>query len=352
MCPSTQADQIIASYTDPDPWYWTKYYASPYVGCAYDCSYCFNLGGTVTIKPNACAKFRQEISQLPRDVITIGDYQPIERQKRYLRRMIKIAGEHRFPIHLVEKSTVILDDIDLLQAIARKSWLSVSISVTDPPEDAGGLSVFEGTAPISSERFEVMRRLSEAGVPTGLCLMPVIPFIGDRTSHIQRVLEATKQAGGHYVIWSVVRPPYPFEGLFFELLNRHYPEQAGKVGALVQSATGYLDYVAELAKTIQSACLEVGLLDHLPRPVDHFPRDVQLNKRVAGRLYMRAGRASNPDEGELWLQAARALDHFPENVGELYEREGWLGLARLRISARAARAIEAELLQFTASQSR
>ena len=74
-----------------------------------------------------------------------------------------------------------------------------------------------------------MQTLVENGIPCGVMLMPILPFIEDNPENITGIVEATHQYGGSYIL--------PSMGLslrdrqrdyYYEKLDEHYPGLSDK----------------------------------------------------------------------------------------------------------------------------
>ncbi len=104
------------------------------------------------------------------------------------------------PVHVLTKSSLVERDLDLLQTINRRSRVVVSMSFSGADDETARL--FEPHASPPSARLATLRRLHEAGIATGIFLMPVIPFISDTLPAMDAMLRRTKQAGVHFVIFS------------------------------------------------------------------------------------------------------------------------------------------------------
>ena len=84
-----------------------------------------------------------------------------------------------------------------------------------------------------------MRVLAEAGVPVGVLVAPIIPVL---TEHeIERVLEASREAGASLAGYTILRLPWEVKDLFREWLAEHFPDRAAHVMSIVRSMRGERD---------------------------------------------------------------------------------------------------------------
>jgi DNA repair photolyase len=212
--------------------------------------------------------------------ITLGantdPYQPIERKMRVTRDILEVLARCRHPVTVITKSALVLRDLDLLADLARDGLSGVAVSITTL--DVELKRVMEPQAASPHARLEALRRLSAAGVPTGVMVAPVIPALNDH--EMEAILEAAAAAGARWAGYVLLRLPHEVKDLFREWLAAHYPDRAGHVMSLVQQMRGGKDYdssfgtrmrgtgpLAELLRSrFQMACrrLRLGTGRHQP----------------------------------------------------------------------------------------
>ncbi len=174
--------------------------------------------------------------------ITLGantdPYQPIERRMRVTREIMEVLARSRHPVTIITKSALVLRDLDLLVDLAKDGLAGVGVSITTL--DAQLKRVMEPQAASPHARLEAVRRLNEAGVPTGVLVAPVIPALTDH--EMEAILEAAAAAGARWAGYVLLRLPYEVKDLFREWLAAHYPDRAEHVMSLVQQMRGGKDY--------------------------------------------------------------------------------------------------------------
>lgn len=230
---------------------------NPYRGCEHGCVYCFarpahafvNLSPGLDFetrlffKQDAAARLREELSR-PRyrcSPIALGTntdpYQPIERQYRVTRSLLELMLECGHPVSIVTKSTLVLRDLDLLAALAQRNLARVYLSVTTLDDDLKRR--MEPRAASPGARLAAIRKLDDAGIPTGVMYAPVIPAINDH--ELERIVEASAEAGADSVAYILLRLPREVRDLFHEWLDVHFPERAAKVRARIRELRGGAD---------------------------------------------------------------------------------------------------------------
>lgn len=238
-----QARKILSRNDSPDIPFDVA--ANPYRGCEHGCVYCYarpthsylgyspglDFETRLVAKANAVQALRAELSRpgYKPSPINIGSatdaYQPIERDWRLTRGMLELMLETRHPVTIVTKNALVARDLDLLAALAQQNLVVVYISITTL--DAGMARTLEPRAAAPWRRLEAVRSLTDAGVPVGVLVAPVIPFINDES--MEHILQEAKAAGAHYASYTVLRLPWEVKTLFEDWLNAHYPDRAQRV---------------------------------------------------------------------------------------------------------------------------
>ncbi len=218
---------------------------NPYRGCEHGCIYCFarpthayldlspglDFETRLYAKTNAADRLREALSRPSYrcETIALGvntdAYQPIEREHRVTRGILEVLSACDHPVALITKSSLIERDIDLLAPMAAKGLAVAAVTLTTL--DAGIARTLEPRAATPSRRLRTIRTLSEAGIPVGVSIAPVIPFITE--PDLEHVLEAAREAGAVYANYIVLRLPWEVRPLFEEWLQAHFPDRAERV---------------------------------------------------------------------------------------------------------------------------
>ncbi len=227
---------------------------NPYKGCEHGCVYCFarpshaylgmspglDFETKLVAKPDAAAALRAELSRPSYrcEVIALGantdPYQPIEREWRITRAVLETLREARHPVSIVTKSNLVLRDLDILSEMAAQGLASVYLSITTL--DRVLARRMEPRAPTPERRLDAVRALTEAGVPAGVLVSPIIPALND--PDLERVLAAAAEAGARAAHYILVRLPLEIAGLFSEWLDTHYPDRAERVRNMIRDTRG------------------------------------------------------------------------------------------------------------------
>ena len=231
---------------------------NPYRGCEHGCIYCYarpshaylglspglDFETRLVFKPDAAALLRAELAKpgyecAPMALGTNTDpYQPVERDLGITRAVLEVLAECGHPVMIVTKSARVERDIDILGAMAEANRCSVAVSVTTLDRSLARRMEPRASAP--HRRLETVRRLTAAGVPTGVFAAPMIPFLND--SELEAILEHAREAGALGASYTMLRLPLEIADLFREWLAEHYPDRAGRVMERVRDTRGGKDY--------------------------------------------------------------------------------------------------------------
>ncbi|WP_223305937.1 PA0069 family radical SAM protein [Massilia sp. NR 4-1] len=236
---------------------------NPYRGCEHGCIYCFarpshsylglspglDFESRLFAKVNAPELLRGELAKPSYvvDPIALGvntdAYQPCERDYKLTRRVLEVLQECEHPVGLITKSALIERDIDILGAMAQKNLAAASVTITTlDPKIARTL---EPRAAAPARRLRTIKTLSEAGIPVGVSIAPIIPFVTE--PDIERVLEAARDAGAIMGSYIVLRLPWEVNPLFQQWLEAHFPDRAQRVMNRIRDMRGGKDYDANYA---------------------------------------------------------------------------------------------------------
>jgi DNA repair photolyase len=98
----------------------------------------------------------------------------------------------------------------------------------------------EPRASAPHRKLQAIHALSDAGVPVGVLVAPVVPMITD--SELEHILEAAHAAGARAAGYVLLRLPHELKQVWREWLQLHYPERAAHVMSLLQQMHGGKDY--------------------------------------------------------------------------------------------------------------
>jgi len=216
----TKAKTILLKRKRIDSWFISGCGMNLYRGCSHNCVYCDGraeryqipgvFGQDIHVKTNAPELLEKELDPTrkrksfnPGFILPgggIGDsYQPLEKTYELTRHALKLLYSYNHAVHLLTKSTLILRDLDYIKKFARKNKILVSFSFSSVDKSLSDF--FEPGVPDPSERINVIKQLSDEGIPCGILLMPALPYLTDTEELLEETIQRTKEAGARYIIF-------------------------------------------------------------------------------------------------------------------------------------------------------
>lgn len=314
-------------------WFWNKYSASPYRGCQFGCSYCFlrqnsyGLSSRETSTNKLDDPFKdirevvinspdvldRELADKQRDIIITGDYQPIDKKYELSRRMLEVCLNRGFPTVVITRSPLIVKDIDLLKKFNDGVGLTVVFSAGHYQSE-GYLEFFEPSAPSIESRFSAMKRLSAEGICTGLAAIPILPFVSDSDSDLERLVTITKSNGGSFIMAGGIVLDEKQKLEFYRVLKKLDASLPDKYRELYgKEFSPEDDSWARLGRKVRDLCVQAGIGYRMKRMiVSDSP--LKINKLISERLFVACYNAEidNPENQGL----ARGLRKIAFKVDE------------------------------------
>jgi DNA repair photolyase len=223
------------------PFSWT---VNPYRGCEFGCKYCYarytheymELDGAdferkIFVKQDAGPLARRDLSieKIWGEHIAIGTatdpYQPAEREFGATRAILEqMADRAGLSLSITTKSDQVVRDLDVLRKISQHSSISVNLSITTLRTRLARM--LEPRAPRPDLRLNAVRELRQAGIPTGVFAMPVLPGITDREEDLDALARAARDAGAQWFAASVLFLMPSSQKQFLPFLDAKFPKLA------------------------------------------------------------------------------------------------------------------------------
>jgi len=136
------------------------------------------------------------------ETIVIGTatdpYQPAERQYRVTRGVLEVlAAEKGLSVVVITKSALVTRDVDVLATLARRSSLTIHLSLITLDRELARR--IEPRAPTPEARLRALERLATANIDVGINIMPVLPGITDRPAMLDAVVRRVSAAGASHI---------------------------------------------------------------------------------------------------------------------------------------------------------
>lgn len=242
-------------------WFPYKYDINVYRGCSHRCVYCYaryshdyidggSFFGDIYAKMNIADVLERELKTFDKQTVNLGgvcdSYQRAERDIKLMPKVLKVLAAHDIPIVVSTKSTLVLRDIELLSKMDAR----VAFTVTTMSETVAKL-IEPGASP-PKERIDAVRQLSEAGLKTGVHLMPIIPYLTSDMKSLEAVYSAAKDAGAMYVLAGAVNLIGSTRKGFFDSIRQSFPYEYGKINSLFHDKHEYMQYKDRLRHNLSS----------------------------------------------------------------------------------------------------
>jgi DNA repair photolyase len=192
------------------PFNWT---VNPYRGCTHACRYCFarpshryleldqglDFDQQIVVKTNVADVLRRELARpsWQREQVALGTntdpYQRAEGRYRLMPGIIESLAGSGTPLSILTKGTLLKRDLDLLVAAAEQVPVGVGVSLALADEELRRL--VEPGVPSVRGRLELIRAVREAGLPCGVMVAPVLPWLTDSAEQIDQLLGELAAAG-------------------------------------------------------------------------------------------------------------------------------------------------------------
>lgn len=245
---------------------------SPYNGCEYGCIYCSHCvkrgikersPWVVQVKENAPDILKKELKNLQKQIVCVWGYQPAEREYRIVRKALEVLSSRKFPVHVITKSDIILDDLDLLSRIAEREWCTITFVINTL--DEGTTKIFEPDSPPLNARFKALKKVAEAGMSTGIALWPIIPYITDSDEQLEEVMAKAVKMKARYVLSRPLTLKDQFRARIIDDIKRHFPELIIKYRKLYEiGSSPDVRYSRRLKSRIRVLLDKYELVENMP----------------------------------------------------------------------------------------
>jgi DNA repair photolyase len=280
------------------PFRWT---INPYRGCSHACVYCFarnthtyldldsgkDFDSQIVVKVNAVEVLRRELkaARWAGEHIAMGTnvdcYQRAEGRYRLMPGIIAALTQAANPFSILTKGTLVLRDIDLLARAAEVTdvGLNVSVGIVDKVLSR---SIEPGT-PGPDRRLAVCAALSERGLPCGVLMGPVIPFLSDSPEQLDEAVTKIARAGAVHVTPIVLHLRPGAREWFERWLHRTHPELAGAYRDLYRGrAYAPASYQGQITAQVAELARQHGVGRTTPAGARRVPASKGLRGRQGG----------------------------------------------------------------------
>src|SRR3954471_44369 len=186
---------------------------NPYMGCVHRCTFCYvrafelradrpfddRYGRSIRVKTNIAEVLRAQLARpsWAREAVAIGaatdPYQPAEGRYRLTRACLEVLGDASTPFSIITRGPLIVRDVDVLAAAARRAEVSVTFSVPTLDDE-----VWRRTEPGTAhprQRLRALKTLVDAGIRASVGMAPILPGLSDKPELLEQVVREAREAG-------------------------------------------------------------------------------------------------------------------------------------------------------------
>ena len=198
--------------SSPMPFRWT---INPYRGCTHACVYCYARGthswleldtGTgfdreIVVKVNVAEVLAREVVRptWTREHVALGTntdpYQRAEGRYALMPGIIKALAGSGTPFSILTKGTLLRRDLPLLRDAAADVPIGLGVSLAIHDDDLH--AALEPGTPDPRARLALVRAMRDAGLPCGVMLAPVLPWLTDTEEHLDKALSCAQGRRRH-----------------------------------------------------------------------------------------------------------------------------------------------------------
>jgi DNA repair photolyase len=299
------AKQAINRVKEPRmPFDWS---INPYRGCTHGCSFCYartthtflgmeaddSFQNNILLKTNApealeaqlakvAKRHRWDLEEAARHIglVAMGTatdpYQPIEAKAKITRECLKVLAKYQIPTSITTRSPLILRDMDILREVP---VASINISISTLNKEV--YQRLEPAAPYPLKRLETVQTLVENGLPAGVFIAPILPYLTDSAEVLEELAASISASGARFALPSVLRLTPGVKEWYFQVLKQDYPHLLPAYEKLYPRAYPQAGYVEALRRRIYGLLEAYGLPADVPvRPIGKPAGRLQTGEQV------------------------------------------------------------------------
>jgi DNA repair photolyase len=288
------AKTILNKTKKRDTWFLDDYTLNPYSACSFNCLYCYIRGSKygehmeqkLAIKTNAVELLDKQLKNKAKKgqygfivVSSATDpYLQIEKETQLTRQLLEVIAHHRFPVHIITKSDLVVRDFDILKKInetsilpadlesklEHKALITFSFSTIEPTVG----KIFEPGAPSPEVRLAALKQAAQTGLHCGVSMMPLLPYISDTDEQLEAMYSAFRSAGAKYIFPASMtlfgNGNSDSKPLMMRAISKHYPDLLSKYEKLFQYGFQPLSwYRNQVAKNTAAMNLKFDIPDRI-----------------------------------------------------------------------------------------
>ncbi len=231
-----------------------SYSMNMYQGCEHGCVYCYarnthefwgysaglDFERRILVKkdaPKLLEALLKKKSWKAHTIVMSGNtdcYQPAEQEFEITRQCLEVFLKYKHPVGIISKNALILRDLDILKQLSADNLIAVNISITSLSEETR--RILEPRTATIKRRLNVVRELSDNGIPVNVMLAPIIPSINSH--EIISMAKAASEAGALSIAHTIVRLNGAIGEVFTDWIKKAMPDRADKVLHQIENCHG------------------------------------------------------------------------------------------------------------------
>ena len=229
------------------PFNWT---INPYRGCTHACRYCFarpshryleldqglDFDQQIVVKTNVADVLRRELARpsWSHEQVALGTntdpYQRAEGRYRLMPGIIDALAGSGTPLSVLTKGTLLRRDLPLLAAASEQVPVGIGISLALGDEELR--RHVEPGVPSVRGRLDLIRAVREAGLPCGVMVAPVLPWLTDSPDQLDHLFGELAGAGATGVTTLVLHLRPGVKDWFMTWLAQDHPHLVARYESL------------------------------------------------------------------------------------------------------------------------
>ncbi len=262
-----------------------KYFMNTYTGCSYCCAYCLNAYTNdfykkIDIDEGIIKEIEKKLKELDKRIVFFGSntdpYIKEEQETQCTRKILKLFLKYEIPLTILTKSTLIERDIDILTELAKKNLVLVQTTITTTDEKSKKIEL---NVPTTNKRINIIKKMTEKGIPVHIHFSPVIPFL-NTAEEIDELIKSVANAGAKCVYSNILGIHSHDNKLLFNSLkniDENLPQKLKSIYKLDVEKENYIHspygkFILDQMKPVKDACLKykIGYVNEM------FPEETEI----------------------------------------------------------------------------
>jgi DNA repair photolyase len=179
--------------------------------------------------------------------------------------VLMLMIEHRNPIIISTKSSLILRDFELIAELSRMTYVNVAVTITTVNEELR-TRIEPGSSSVD-ERFGVLEKFRETEASTGLHVMPILPFISDDRSNFEELFCRAKKTDVDYALCGTLYLRGSTRQHFISFLERDFPGLLAAFRKLYARGGAGTQYKTDLYKVVNAVRKKFAISGSYTKPM-------------------------------------------------------------------------------------